>query len=160
QLLQGNTATADASLAALQKDFPNVPAVLNLVAAQQLARKQPALARASYAKAAALAPDNVEALEGLVRMDVAAGRPKDAIDRISAALERTSGTGPTGDLLVFAARTYLSVGQIDRTEALLKQALAREPAHLDAYQMLGQIYAGQRRLDDAVAAFQKVAEQD
>ena len=82
RLAANDTRGAAQMLGALRKDFPNSPAVLNLVAAQQLAARQVDAARASYARAAALAPNDLEAFSGLVRVDLTTGRTKDAVLRV------------------------------------------------------------------------------
>ena len=81
-LAQGEAARAKEALTSLQKVFPTSPTVLNLVAAQQLAFRQVDDARATYAKVIALAPNNIEATNGLVRIDLSNGRVADAVARI------------------------------------------------------------------------------
>ena len=156
-LAKGNQSKAKDELAALQKDFPNAPAVLNLVAAQQLSEKKLDAARATYLKVTKIAPNDLEALTGLVRIDVATGKAKEAVGRVEAGLK----TGkPTGNFLMVAAQTYAASGDYAKAEDLLKQAIDLEPARLQAYGMLGALYIRQNRLDDAKDKFRQVIERN
>ena len=87
----------------LQTNFPNSPAVLNLLAAQQMVEGHEEAGRALYLKAAEVAPNNLETLAALVRLDLDHGRAKDAVARIDAGLKTAS---PTSSFLTLAARTY------------------------------------------------------
>jgi cellulose synthase operon protein C len=156
-LASGNSAKARQELAALQKEFPNAPPVLNAVATQQLVEKNFDAARLTYQKVLQMAPNDLEALAGLTRLDVATGRSKEALTRVEANLK----TGkPTGNFLVMSAQTYAASGNLARAEELLKQAIDLEPARLQAYGMLGGLYARQNRLDDAKDQFRKVIERN
>ena len=156
-LAQGNVATAARDLATLQKEFPNAPPVLNLVATRYLAEGKVEAARAAFSKIAAETPDDLEALNGLVTLDLMADRKKEAADRVDAALKRTA---PTTNLLVLAARAHGAAGNLARSEELLKQAIDADPARLVAYGMLGQLYVRQKRLADARDQFTRVTERD
>jgi Flp pilus assembly protein TadD len=63
-----------------------------------------------------------------------------------------------GAMLLLASRTYGSMGDLTTAEKLLQQAIAIDPNNLDAYGMLGRLYATQRRLGDATTQFEKLAE--
>jgi Flp pilus assembly protein TadD len=104
-----------------------------------------------------MAPNDLEALQGLITIDIQAGRKKDALDRVEAALTRMA---PAADLYVLAARTYATTGNPARAEELLKQAIAREPTRLAAYDLLGQLYISQKRLGDARAQFQEIVKRN
>ncbi len=157
ELARGNAAKAREQLAALQKEFPNAPAVLNLVAAQQMVEKKFEAARLTYQKVIQMAPNDLEALAGLTRLDVATGRSKEALARVEANLK----TGkPTGNFLIMSAQAYVASGNFARAEELLKQAIELEPARLQAYGMLGGLYIRQNRLDDAKDRFRQVIERN
>jgi tetratricopeptide (TPR) repeat protein len=85
---------AKADLAALQKDYPNAPPVLNLVAAQQAVDRQFDQARATYQKSLQLAPGNLDALTGLSRVDLVSGRAKEAVARVESGLKTVDDGGP------------------------------------------------------------------
>jgi tetratricopeptide (TPR) repeat protein len=149
-LLRNQPDKARAEMASLEKEFPNTVQVLNLRAANELAAGRHDAARALYEKVAATSPENLEALEGLVLVDLAKKRPKDAADRVDAALKRLS---QSADLLMISARAHAAAGNLQRTEELLRQAIDKEPARLAAYGALGQLYVHQNRLDDAKDQF-------
>jgi len=151
-LARNEVGRARTELATLQKDFPNAVPVLNLQAAQQLADRQVAAARATYVKAAGLAPNDLEALAGIVRIDLAAGRASDALDRIELGLKAIP---PSGRLYTLAAQAYAATGDGLRTEELLKKAIEVEPTRLEAYSLLGVLYARQNRLGEAEAQFRE-----
>jgi tetratricopeptide (TPR) repeat protein len=100
-----------------------------------------------------MAPENLEALEGLVSVDLQKKNAKGAADRVEAALKRMR---PSTELLMLAARANAAAGNLDRTEALLRQAIEREPTRLAAYGALGQLYVHQKRLDDAREQFMEL----
>jgi predicted Zn-dependent protease len=60
-------------------------------------------------------------------------------------------------LLLLAARTYATKGDNGRAEELLKRAVEIDPSFIQAYGVLGQLYVGQGKLDDARAEFQRLA---
>jgi tetratricopeptide (TPR) repeat protein len=156
-LAERDVSQAHEALASLKKDFPNAPVVLDLVAAQQQADHQTEAARASYAQASQIAPDDLEALSGLVNLDLAARRPAEAVSRIETALKRAQ---PSGELYMVAGQTYAAANNAAKAEEMLKRAIETEPSRLRAYGLLGQLYISQRRLDDARLQFQQIAEQN
>jgi len=156
-LARGDLAAASQALASLQKDFPDSPVVIKLIAARQTAEKQLDAARASYAKAAERTSHDLEALAGLVSIDLAAGKKQAAIDRIEASLKTWE---PTSGLFVLAARTYDEAGDAAKSEELLKRAIEADPARLQAYTLLGGLYVRQRRLDDAMNQYKRIVERD
>ena len=152
-LLRQDLPKAAAGLASLERDYPNTVPVMKLRAARDLAAGRADSARATYAKVAEMAPDDLEALEGLTILDLRAGRVKEGTDRIEAALKRLP---PGSDLLVVAARAYGAAGNLAKTEELLRQAIEREPSRLGAYFLLGQVYVKQNRLSDARDQFEQL----
>jgi tetratricopeptide (TPR) repeat protein len=156
-LKQRDSERAKRELASLQKDFPNAPTVLDLFAEVQLSDRQIDAARASFDKAYALNPSDLEATAGLVQIDLARGQSKAALARIEDGLKAAS---PSPDLLVLAARVYGASGNTAKAEELLKRAIETAPSRLAAYNLLGQLYASQKKLDDAIEQFRKVAERN
>ena len=156
-LVEGKTAEAQVELASLQKEFPDAPPVLNLLAAQQMAQGQPAAARETYLKAAARGANDLEPLAGLVQIALATGRTADAIGRIEEALKTG---GANGDVLVLAARVYGAAGQWDRAEELLRKAIDLDPSRLRGYGLLAELYVRQDRLSEAERQFQAMVERN
>jgi tetratricopeptide (TPR) repeat protein len=153
--VRGEREKAATELAALQKEFPNAAPVLNLVGAQHAVAKRFDLARAAYAKALEYSPGDVEALSGLVNIDLENKRTTEAIARVEAALKVESRNSA---LLILAARAYGIAGDAAKAESLLKQCIDFDPNRISAYSMLGELYARQNRLADARDQFAKVVE--
>ena len=137
---------APAEVAALVKDYPRYPGVYNLVALQALRDGHVEAARTAYTKALALAPADLEALRGLARIDLGTGHAKDAVARIDEVLSREK---PSADLWLVAASTYATSGDRPRAEQALKHAIELNPSRLEPYQLLGELYISEQRLDDA-----------
>jgi tetratricopeptide (TPR) repeat protein len=156
-LTKGDLAKAKASLASLQKRYPNSSATFDLLALTQLAEKHPDLARASYERALQGNAIDMEALGGVVRIDLATGHVKQATERLDnvAAL-----ADPPVDLLILAARGYATTRDFDKAEAMLKRAISADPTRLQGYAFLGQLYAARNRTDEAIAQFQDVVKRD
>ena len=83
-------------------------------------------------------PASMDAIAGMAFLDIAEKRPEAARARADALLERMPRNAPA---LVFAARIHGAAGDWARAEALLKTAIETDPARLEAYSLLGQLYA-------------------
>jgi len=152
---EGKMAEAKTELANLQKDFPNAPAVLVLVGTQQAADKQYDAARATFTKALQMAPTSIDAAAGLISVDLASGKKADALARMEAGLKTVT---PTSDLMVLAARTYAATGDLAKAEEYLNKAVDLDPARLEAYMLLGQLYVAQHRTPAAIDQYQKIVQ--
>jgi tetratricopeptide (TPR) repeat protein len=155
-LAQKELRRAKEMLASLQKDFPNTPAVFALQGDVQLSEGRVDAARVSYERAGLSAPNSVQTLSRLVETDLATGNVTNAIARIEAALK----VQRAGDLLLFAARIYAAAGYREKTEAMLMQTIAADPGRLQPYRLLGALYVGENRLDEAHDRFMQVLEKD
>jgi tetratricopeptide (TPR) repeat protein len=157
-LLAKNELTqAGRMLETMELDFRGSPAVLNLQAARESAAGNFAAARAFYLKAADRDPHDLEALTGLMSLDLRAGRKNDAVARIDSALTRMP---PTVELLELAGSTYADAGNPGRAAELFQQAIELDPDRLQAYGLLGQLYASQQRIDDAIDRYRQVVARD
>src|SRR4030095_110509 len=116
--------TARVEVEALQREFPNSPAVLDLRAAVHMADRDATSARASYLRAVERSPDDLEALAGLVNLGLSAGRSREAVGRVDEVLKRGA---PSPALLTLAARTYSAVGDVAKAEGFLTQAITADP---------------------------------
>src|SRR6185503_19662837 len=152
-IAKGDVARATSELATLEKAYPNSLAVQNLSATRHLATGRVDAARAAYAKVAAIQPNDLESLQGLIAVDLAQNRKKEAVDRVDAALKRMA---PSSELLMMAARTYGASGDMKRTEEALKKAIDVDPHRLVAYGLLGSFYVSQKRLADARDQFTEI----
>ena len=95
-----------------------------------LARNEPANARAAFQRALDRDPNSVEALEGLLTLDVRAKRVPAAIARIEA---RTASSPNNPALLYLAALTYSAAGQTDKVETTLRRVIEVAPDNMTAY---------------------------
>jgi len=153
KLARSDDTGAAAEITSLERDFPNSHAVMNLVAARHLAAGRYDAARVMYSKVAAERPDDLEALGGLSAIDLKARRFKEVADRINQALARMP---HTPELLVISSVALARLGDTARAEALLKEAIEKEPARLQAYSLLAELYARQNRLAEARDQFRDV----
>ena len=151
-LIKGDTARAEHSLAALVAALPDSPAVQTQV---ELAKQDRAKARAAFTRVLSKESSNAEALDGLARLDFQEKQPDAAKARIEAALR---GKPADARLLTIAARTYASMGDTAGAERALRQAIDTDPNAIDGYQLLGRLYASERRLPEATAQFQKLVQ--
>jgi putative PEP-CTERM system TPR-repeat lipoprotein len=148
---------ANSELASLEREFPDAPPILNLAAARHVAEGRAQQARAAYLRALNVAANDLDALGGLVSLDIAAGRKADAVARLDAALKRMP---PSTSLLTMSGRAFAAAGDVARAEALLKQAIDLDPTRLVAYGLLGQLYMAQKRLPDAESQFRQLLTQN
>jgi tetratricopeptide (TPR) repeat protein len=111
-------------------------------------------ARAAFERALVRQPGLVEAVSGLVVLDLAAGQREAARTRLAQELARKRDNVA---LLMLASKTYLQLGDLPAAEPLLRRAIELDAAHLDAYSLLGQLFAMQGRLDNARAEFEAMA---
>src|SRR6185295_13827808 len=80
-------------------------------------------------------------------------------DLVKTHVERAMTASPADpEVLLLAARAYMGMGDAASAEHVLQKALQISPNALDAYSLLGRIYAAQRRLPDAIMQFQQLAE--
>ena len=128
----------------------------NIEAGLHLIAKRPEAARTSYERALALDPVNLEALNGLLRLDLSRGRTADAIKRVEARLAK----GRDVAALVLAAQTYTQIGNATQAERLLLEAVGKQPDRAPTYATLGLLYRQQGRVDDAIKQFEQVRQRD
>lgn len=153
-LARGDLDRATTAIRQLLAEFPQVGSVHAQAGMLALRRGELANARASLERALSLDPDLVEPLAGLAALDVRDGAPDRARARIEARLKRTP---RDATVLVLAARTWSATGDRGRAEEFLRQAIESDPADLNAYAVLGQLYIEQGKLELALAEYEKQA---
>jgi tetratricopeptide (TPR) repeat protein len=156
-LAQNHQAEAATTLAELQKEFPKSPTVGDLLAAKQLASAQPDAARTSYENVLQASPRDLEALGGLIRLDLAGGRTREAVAVADDALKSPT---ITADLVMLAGQTYDAAGNTAKAEELLTRAVEMDPARLQAYGLLGAFYGRHNRIGDAEDQCRKIVARD
>jgi tetratricopeptide (TPR) repeat protein len=118
-------------------------------------KKNSAEARAAFDRALAIDANQADALAGLATLDLQAGNPTAARERI----ERRLAANPKNTaLMMFAARTYVAVKDYPAAERVLRQVVDLDPSLLSAYALLGQVYAAEQRLDEAREEFEVLAQ--
>ena len=120
------------------------------------ARRETAAARGSFERALSLDGRSVEALSGLIALDLEARDVTAARRRLEKQLEEDQ----RPEMLLLAARTYSAVNDLDAAERTLRRSIEVAPSLLTAYAMLGQVYVKQRKLDEARARFDVLAEKE
>jgi tetratricopeptide (TPR) repeat protein len=154
-LVRGDLDRAAQELSSLKIRFPNSAAVhvqLGILAGR---RRQPDEARAAFERALKLQPESLEAIGGLVALNLSLRQVVEA-RRLVDDLVKRPGVQPAA--LMLAARTYAGTGDLDTAERHLRQVLATDPSYLAAYGLLGQLYARQGKLDAAVTEFEALAQ--
>ena len=60
-------------------------------------------------------------------------------------------------MLVLAARTWASTGDHAKAEEFLRRAIDADASNFEAYALLAQLYVSQKRLDEALAEYDRLA---
>ena len=156
-LNRGDLDGAEQEIAALLKVAPDTASIHALNGRLLALRNREPAARAAYERALALSPDNVEAVGGLVALDLQRKQFAPALTRIEAHLQKEPNQLA---LLAIAARAYEVAGQHDKAEQALRRAIASEPRFMSGYALLAQLYLKQGRLDAARKEFEGVVKRD
>ena len=118
------------------------------------AKSNDAGARQAFNRALELDPFQLDALNGLTALDLAAQHRVGAMSRLDDLVIRAP---RNPGLLVLAARACMSVNDLSRAETLLVRAIEADPGALTAYSLLGTVYLSQNRMDAALAEFETLA---
>jgi len=153
-LAQSELDRADIELKRLVARFPNSSAVHTQMGMLLARRGKVPAARVEFDRALERRTDDIEAIGGLVALDMAAGNVASARARVDARIT----AGPTPALLILAARVYATSHDSSRAESFLKQAISLDSGYVAAYSALAQLYLVQHKLDAAQAEFEAVLE--
>jgi len=153
-IARGRLGQADAALKALAASSPaaGVYAEMGLL---ELARNNKAAARSAFEKAEDMDPVYLNAVSQLVRMDLDEKRYDAAKGRAQGALDKNPSDRR---LAILAGTTYIRALDYATGERVLKEAIERDPNNLEAYLVLSRLYFAQKRLPEAAARFQAMAE--
>jgi tetratricopeptide (TPR) repeat protein len=105
-------------------------------------------ARDAYRRAAELNPGSLEALGGLVALDLAERNTSAARARVHQALARNP---DEAGYLQLASRVFHADGDVAQSEAMLRRALILDPARIGAAMQLAALLEGQHRQKEALA---------
>jgi putative PEP-CTERM system TPR-repeat lipoprotein len=152
-LASKDVSRAEREISALRSQHPDLAEVNALAGVLAGLKNDPVAARAAFVRALAFDDSSIEALAGLIALDLRARDTAAAKSRIDS---RVKGKA-SPELLLLAARTYASVNELGPSEAFLRQAIEADSTLLPAYAMLGQLYLSQKRLDEARKEFESLA---
>lgn len=146
-LTKGDLFTAEQDLTLLKRStFVDIPDVQAELGRLYLSKGDGMQARAAFERALAANKTQLNALEGLIMMDLGDKKPAAARARADAVVA----ANPSDDVLqLLAGRTYLILNDNAAAERVIKKALTLNPDNLKAYGALGQVYLNQGRLPDA-----------
>jgi tetratricopeptide (TPR) repeat protein len=144
---------AEREIAELKRAFPNLALVHVQAGTLALLKNDVADARASFDRAHALDASSLDVLAGQLALDV---RTKDTAGA-RARLEKRLKEGTTPELLLLAAQTYLALNDRAEAEKTLRATIDADPALLQPYAMLGQLYMATGKLDQARVEFDAMA---
>ncbi|HEY2434214.1 MAG TPA: tetratricopeptide repeat protein [Vicinamibacterales bacterium] len=152
---RGDYTQAEGVLRGLVDAIPQSAAVHAEMGLLSAARKRSAEARAEFETAVKLEPLQLDAVGGLLALDLSENKRESARQRIDALVASASGNSA---VLTMAAKTYLLLGDPTKVEPLLTRAIAADGNNLAAYGLLGQFYVTQKRLPDAQREFETLAQ--
>jgi tetratricopeptide (TPR) repeat protein len=150
---RGEHGRAETEVKALLAKYPNAAAVHAQAGMVALARQDLAVARRSFEKALTLDQNSMDALTGMVMIDIGTRQPADAIKRID---ERLARTPNVAGVHMLSARARLANKDTAGAEASLRKAIELDSSLLQAYTMLGGLYLSQKKPDEAIAEFERV----
>jgi tetratricopeptide (TPR) repeat protein len=153
---RGDLTRAAAAAKALVERFPQSGLAQNEAGLVALGREDRAGARAAFEKALALDATLVEPLVWLVRLDLADKQVARARGRVEARLKAAPNSSA---VLVLAGQTWASSQDTAKAEEFFLRAIQADASNLDAFQRLAFLYMSQKRLDEALAQFEKLAVQ-
>lgn len=152
-LARGQVQEAGVAMAALEKEFPQAWPVLSQLGTYYAVRGEMAKARAAWDKTLTLNADSWEAHQGLTRLDLAEKKVDAGWARISGYADKYP---KDARYRVEQARVAVLKRDLPAAEAALRKAIEVDPAAMEAYGMLGQVYLAQNKLDQARVEFENV----
>jgi len=154
-LVNGEVRRAVPIVGTLVKLNPGSPVAHSLAGTLALAQSDYSTARRSFEHTLKLDRANIDALSGLLLLDVAEKRSADAVARI----ERLTTAAPDNlGLQLLAGKTYAAARDFPKAEAAARRALELDSDSLAAYSLLGEVLVATNRLDLARAEFERIVE--
>jgi tetratricopeptide (TPR) repeat protein len=154
-LEQGDIPLATAEIEELVARFPDSAVVTSLMGSLSFLKKDYRSAERWFERSFDLDRNSLDTITGLVVLDLVANRPARARGRVEDALARSP---ESIDILLLAAKTYASIGDLPNAEASFGRAIELDPSRLDAFTMLGQLYYDAGALDRGAAVFARIVE--
>jgi tetratricopeptide (TPR) repeat protein len=151
----GDTTAGEKALSPLGQTHPQLQGVQIAQGDLALRKRDASAARRAYESVLKDDPNQVDALRGLVNVHLLAKQGAQAVVIVERALAAHPGNG---SLLLLAAQTHLAVGNAERAESHLQQALKVASEYSTAaYGLLAGLYLRQHRLDEARQQFAMLA---
>jgi putative PEP-CTERM system TPR-repeat lipoprotein len=137
---------AQSVLAELQAAAPEAAIVHAMTGALHGLKKEYPVARAAFERALTLDALQLEAISGMIGLDLAARRQ----DAARARLDALVAAAPTNaGALTLAGRVYLLLGDLGAAEGVLKRAVEADADEIGAFSLLADVYLRQERLEEA-----------
>jgi tetratricopeptide (TPR) repeat protein len=152
-LMNGQVERAEPELKRLVARYPNSASVRTQMGVFYGRKRDFKAARGEFERALTIDHGAVDALGGLVAIDLSAHDFASARARV----DEHVATKPTAPLLALAARTYAAFGDRAAAERFLRQSIDIDPMYFPSYEALGQLYIVQGKLDAALAEFDAFA---
>jgi tetratricopeptide (TPR) repeat protein len=152
---QGDVAKAWSEVSAGVARHPESAALHIEMGRVALDLKQFEAARGAFRTALRHAPGSYDAQSGLVATHLAANDLASARGEVE---EWRSATPDIRSLDVLAARVELTAGNSAEAEQILQSVVAADATELDAYELLGQLYVSQGKLDRAIEQYERLGQ--
>jgi tetratricopeptide (TPR) repeat protein len=152
----GDLVDTEREVAELVKDNPSSPDTQTLLGDFYWEKHDWARSRAAYTKALDLQPSSLDALSGLVRVNMVENKLPVARQLIDA---RSPQNSKDERLLLLAGSTYYLIGDFKQSEITFRRVLDVNPASLEAYNRLARLYLTQHRLDEAKQDYEDAVKQ-
>jgi tetratricopeptide (TPR) repeat protein len=149
----GENARAETEVARLLEANPRASVLWVEQGTLKLERGDIAGARAAFTRAMTLSPQATEPLAGLMTVEARDGKVRE-VRRLASARLASDRDNPR--VMVLAARAAALDKDNAEAERLLRRAVQLAPSNPDAYALLGQLYIGNGRLDEARAQFSRM----
>jgi tetratricopeptide (TPR) repeat protein len=147
----GETSRAESEIQQLLRTYPEASSVHALAGALYRSKQNETDARRSLEMALKLDSTNREALTDLVFLNAETNHLAEAHRLIA---DRLAKTPNDTELMLLAARTYTTEGNLPSAEELLKRVISQDASNIPAYGLLGNIYLSERRLESARIEFE------
>jgi tetratricopeptide (TPR) repeat protein len=152
-MAQGALSAAAVDLALLTENVPTLAVVHAQLGKLELQRSNFAASRRAFERALQLDSSSLDALRGVVELDVIEKRPERAL----ALLEQRLRVSPNdASLLMLTASLHQTRGDLARRESALLQVVQIDPGNQEAFVALAKLYMDQQKLDQALARFQEL----
>ena len=156
-IASGHSSRAQAEIALLLAQAPNV-AIVHALSGMHLARvNNPSAARLAYERALELSPGLLEAVSGLTYLDLSARDSAAAITRLEGEIARQP---DNPNLFLLLSRSHRVAGDPIKQEEALRRAVSVDPRFTIGYRLLAELYVQQRRLNEAGAEYEAIAKSD